>query len=95
MKIEKESSVRDNNFQRARTIAYGFAEERGSIYFGGWFRGGKSDKSRGPRCEGAAQIAVSYISQLFDNAADTEPGGSSLELKMSSAVIFSMFILAS
>lgn len=35
--------------------------------------------------EGAAQIAVSYISQLFDNAGDTEPRGTSLELKMSSA----------
>lgn len=36
----------------------------------------KSDKNRGETVdEGGAEIALSYISQLFDNAGDTEPGG--------------------
>ena len=36
----------------------------------------RSDKNRGGRyTEGAAEIALSYISQLFDNAGDTQPRG--------------------
>lgn len=36
----------------------------------------KSDKNRGGRyTEGVAEIALSYISQLFDNAGDTQPRG--------------------
>lgn len=47
-----------------------FGEDRGLA------SAGKSEKNRGEQGdEGAAEIALSYISQLFDNAGDTEPRG--------------------